>query len=55
MSRVVILAHNVCGYDQWRICYMIELDVKYCETIVKRYKKLNPKGVIKINGKSLNE
>ena len=38
-----------------RICYMIELDAKYCETIVKRYRKLNPKGIVTINGKPLNE
>jgi DNA modification methylase len=37
-----------------RVCYMIELDEKFCDVIVKRYYQNFPENVIKLNGNPVN-
>ena len=37
-----------------RKCYMMELDPKYCEVIIKRFHKINPDGEIKCLNREIN-
>ena len=39
-----------------RKCYMMELDPKYCDVIIRRWQKqTNQKAILESNGKSFNE